>query len=1407
MFRGGLVTEYFLVEGIVETDAWKALDAAAADRVRAVLEGHLDALLRTRNPTEADTEGTLIWPVLEALGWADMKTQQNLSPKGRQDVPDVLLFGSAADKTLADSLDAYLRYRHGLCVVESKRWGRPLDRESKGAKADTGVPSSQMLRYLRRVDDLTQGKLRWGVLTNGAVWRLYWQGAVSVAEDFFEIDLAKVLGRAEPDLLDRSALPGADLEALRTHALRLFILFFGRAGFVADHAGGSFLDRALKEGAFWEERVARDLSDTVFDRVFPQLANAIVAADRAGGSTADPAYLQEVQDGALVLLYRLLFVLYAEDRNLLPDESGPYADYALTRIRLQIAQRKADGLPFSAVATSLWGKLADIFRAIADGDDALGIPPYNGGLFAEGTAPVLARVRVPDAVMADVIFALSHVEDVKGGREPRYVNYRDLSVQQLGSVYERILEHGVRARADGTVEIAADESARHDSGSFYTHEELVTLVIERTVGPLVAERRDAFAAAAAELAHDRGAVAGRLERLAALDPASRMLELKVCDPAMGSGHFLVSLVDWLADRVLAAMEEAALLVEWGVYVSPLAARIAAVRDGIAATAAARGWPVRDGQLDDRHIVRRMILKRVVHGADKNRMAVELAKVSLWLHSFTVGAPLSFLDHHLRWGDSVVGAWTRPVRDELERRGALFNPGIISRVERAADGMRRVEASNDSDLSEVGRSKAAFAAVEEETSPVAALFSLLTAERIMGVFGKAPRKAPKALPSTATPAQRDKAAADALAYRREAAFKSVIDSVYGDPAAIAAGLVPVVPAGMDPVPDERRVAADLVAEARALADRHRFLHWQIAFPNVWSDLASLDPDGGFDAVIGNPPYVRQERLGELKPALKPRHDDAGLDRPRDGDRPEVWAQWRRGLLRARAGYLAFDGMADLYVYFYELGLRLLRPGGRMGYVVTNKWLKAGYAEALRGLFADAAQVAFIADFGHAKHFFRDADVFPSVLVARRPEPGTEPAAADTLSACVIPRDAVPEKGVGAAVAAAEYPMPRAVFTRQSWTLEPPDVMALLDKIRRNGVPLAEYAGVKPLYGIKTGFNEAFLIDTVTRDRLVRDDPNSADIIKPYLRGQDVERWVSPDSGLFMIVMKSSGDHAWPWATCSDDATAEECFRQSFPALHRHFKHYEPQLRARQDKGRFWWELRSCSYYQMFKESRIVYQEIQYYPSFSFELREIYGNNKTFFIMSGDKHLFMVLNSPLMWWFNWRYLPHMKDEALTPVGVRMEALPIASRQLECGELVASTVVAVQTVARNAPVVHDWLRHEFGLEKPGSALAEPHRLDAEGFVAAVKGALPKKRRLSPGDVAALKAAYADTVVPARAAAAEVLRLERRLSDLVNAAYGLTAEEVALMWRTAPPRMPLDPAEELARLGCSPSPAAGSG
>jgi hypothetical protein len=392
LIAGSLFTRDYLGEAITAAPEWRAIDADA-------LRNDLDAILARfphgAGPNESQTERDLIWPVLHRLGWTAHLEQQNLSAAGREDVPDGLLFLSDEAKAQANADPReWQRYAHGVAIVEAKRWDRPLDRRL-GRDAES-APSTQMLRYLRRVEDLTTGKLRWGILTNGARWRLYYQGARSVSEQFFEIDLAALLGLRR-DLFDATA----DAEA-RAHWLCVFAVVFSRASF-----GGSasdprtFHQRALEEGRFYEQRVAENLSDVVFDTVFPSLARAIAAS-------APAAPLQEVREAALILLYRLLFVLYAEDRNLLPVRDPRYDDYALReRVRGDVGARKDRGDTFSKTASRYWAVLDDLSRALDRGDASIGLPPYNGGLFEAARTPLLTQIRISDDVLADVIDLLS----------------------------------------------------------------------------------------------------------------------------------------------------------------------------------------------------------------------------------------------------------------------------------------------------------------------------------------------------------------------------------------------------------------------------------------------------------------------------------------------------------------------------------------------------------------------------------------------------------------------------------------------------------------------------------------------------------------------------------------------------------------------------------------------------------------------------------------------------------------------------------------------------------------------------------------------------------------------------------------------------------------------------------------
>lgn len=275
----------------------------------------------------------------------------------------------------------------------------------------------------------------------------------------------------------------------------------------------------------------------------------------------------------------------------------------------------------------------------------------------------------------------------------------------------------------------------------------------------------------------------------------------------------------------------------------------------------------------------------------------------------------------------------------------------------------------------------------------------------------------------------------------------------------------------------------------------------------------------------------------------------------------------------------------------------------------------------------------------------------------------------------------------------------------------------------------------------------------------------------------------------MVLKSSADHAWPWSNAGDDA--EEIFRRTYPSLYAHIKPLEAKLRKRQDKGRYWWELRPCAYYDLFEQPKIMYQEIQFHPRYSFDTTGLLTNNKGFLLPSPDLWIAAVLNSPLMWWHNWRYLPHMKDEALSPLGELMEKLPIAPPSDEMREAAERAVGRLVEITRAEQAARrdllDWLRAEFGVEKPGQKLEDFAALDAGGFVAEVRKRRPRSEgRLSPGALRDLRSGYEEQTVPVREGRAEAAGLERRLSDLVNEAYGLTPEEIELLWSTAPPRMP---------------------
>ena len=941
--QGRLFTDYFLLGGIRVTSEW-LLSVAAPGEFGAFRDGvreRYESVSGYSEPNEAVTERDLIWPVLELLGWADYLPQQGTA--GNEDIPDLLLFPDADSKERAVGRDsAEQRYPDGVAVGESKRFGLPLDARDGERLRASRTPHGQMLRYLSTAEIESDGRIRWGILTSGDVWRLYYSRARPRATGYFEVDLGSVLGAGDED------------------ALRVFYLLFRRESFaLRDGARTTFLQTALDEGRRYEERVAADLSVTVFEKVFPSLVGAL--ADESGEE------LSTVREAALIFLYRLLFILYAEDRGLLPVNDPRYDDYGLRKpVREDIARRMERDTVFSSAASRYYDHLMTLCGLIDKGDPSIGLPPYNGGLFAADAAPLLGRVRLPDATVAPMIHDLSHVE-AEGRR--LFISYRDMSVQQLGSIYERLLEREPVRNEDGRVEVRPNSYARKDSGSFFTPQELVDLIVDRTLKPLAEERLAAFKEKSEELRSETRPISERRADLMRLDPAEAVLELKVLDPAMGSGHFLVTAVDFLSDQIADLVEEAPSVPDWldDEYVSPLVGRVDSIRRDIVTRARESGWTIDESLLTDQAIIRRMVLKRCIYGVDKNPLTVELAKVSLWLHSFTVGTPLSFLDHHLRCGDSLVGLSVTEATAELNRLGGLFASSAIAGAEAATSGMQRIEEMSDADISEVQESASLFRGVEDTTADVRGLLDFLCGLRWM----------------TSGMKKREQATFE---YPLVEALGSRPDDAYG---LLARG--EMSRSELRGVRSEANADSDFAriwSDARAIAERERFLHWQVAFPGVWQGWQDASPRGGFDAVIGNPPWDRiklqevewfSSRRPELALAPTAAARRAGIRKLRadgdplveDFDDAKERADRMGQIVRGSGHYpLLGGGDINLYSLFVERAMGLVKPDGFVGLLTPSGIYADKTAAKFFKSVSTTGRVSSILDFENRKIFFKD-----------------------------------------------------------------------------------------------------------------------------------------------------------------------------------------------------------------------------------------------------------------------------------------------------------------------------------------------------------------------------------------------------------------------------------------------------
>ena len=719
-FNNALFSSYHL-EKVVNDQASAPLESAYA-QIKQLYISVAD-FVETRN--EAQTEEQFIRPVLRHLGHVfevQPLLRTSLGPKR----PDYAFF---ADQESLDEarqqIDTDTFFNTAIVVGDAKAWTRNLDKKlvGSGDPFSNNNPSHQIDYYIRT------SELTWGILTSGKLWRLYHRDTSYKLDSFYEVNLEKILTDDDID------------------AFRYFYYLFRREAFVPDTSNRSFLDDMLSGSIRYTVSVSDDLGEKIY-LALEELINGFLDY-RGNNLTTAAADVKKIHESSLILLYRLLFVLYAESRGLLPLENPEYQqEYSLERLATEIHGTLDTESVIPDLRSDYWNRLQTLFTLIDKGWEE-SIPQYNGGLFNPKRHRFLVEKKIGNRSLAEVIDTLTRT------KERERIAYQDLAIQHLGNVYEGLLEYKPTVESQTErIKLKKSKNAKKASGSYYTSDAIVRSMVENALNPLC--KRKAFA---------------------------EILRLKVLDPAMGSGHFLIGVIDYLALELVTHPD------------TP---------------------PLQTGDVDTEIAYwRRRVVETCIYGVDQNPMAVELAKVSLWLHTVSKGKPLSFLDHHIRCGNSLVGA----------NIANLANLPVIKKSRRSQE-----------------TPQPAFDMVFEFAD---------TVSEAVGHYLVIDSMESTTVDDIHVMEQELEQAQQTLNQHRKVAnlwlsvyFGNMVER--GDYHNILNALK------LGQAADFSNVQG--YQEAQQLAEDYRYFHWEIEFPEVFCDESGNKLENpGFDAVIGNPPY--------------------------------------------------------------------------------------------------------------------------------------------------------------------------------------------------------------------------------------------------------------------------------------------------------------------------------------------------------------------------------------------------------------------------------------------------------------------------------------------------------------------------------------------------------------------------
>lgn len=526
--------------------------------------------------------------------------------------------------------------------------------------------------------------------------------------------------------------------------------------------------------------------------------------------------------------------------------------------------------------------------------------------------------------------------------------------------------------------------------------------------------------------------------------------------------------------------------------------------------------------------------------------------------------------------------------------------------------------------------------------------------------------------------------------------------------------------LDSLDSTLRVGDSLIEDSNFAYLNHAFT-WESAFPTVFAE-------GGFDVVLGNPPYVRMEFLKALKPYLEKRYE-------------------------------VVSDRADLYCYFYERGLRLLKRGGRLGFISSNTFFKTGSGRPLREYLLREATVEGVVDFGD-QQIFEGVTTYPAILTMKR---GAAPKGHELRFWKV---EALPEANFQATWEMAAGPYPQAALGAGSWELENPALRALRDKIRTGKKTLEDVYGA-PLYGIKTGLNAAFVIDRATKERLCAQDPKSADVLKPFLEGRDLKRWRAEPRDLWLVYIPKNRIDI-------DD----------YPAIREWLRPFKTALEARATHQE-WFELQQAqeAYAPHFSGPKISYPHFNDMRNFSFETSGAFSNDKSYLIPSQDMALLGLLNSRVLWFILSSMCPPVRGGFHELRVQYVKQLPIPDWTDNAKAKIATASEGASRAARECLTLQTALTRRLpDLCPPGSAPKMTARLQQWWTLPDFAAFRAEVKKVFKADIPlAERSDWEDWIARDRAEiarlSAEIAKAEAQIDSIVYDLFDLTPAEVALL------------------------------